>query len=338
LAFLRVAAIATALTASVSLHAEDDAERRARVAVRVGSRTVTVGELEDRLADLPPFQAERYGATRDEIVRAYVDQVVVHDLILGAGAEEAKLDVTFPTRSQLLRAKSTATFRALRQQVGALKSPASIPDADIAKYYEDNKSRYEGALRMNLWRILCKSRDEATAVIAEAKRDLTIPHYNELAREHSIDKATNLRGGNLGFLDAEGTSNEAGLKVDPALVRAAGSARDGELVGEPVAESGGFAVVWRRTTVPATHRSLADVAAQIRTTLYRERTEAAEKKLIDELRQKNLKNLDREPLKIIEMPVVDAGVMVPRSGAGSTPRSLSPGSGSVSAPSSQGPR
>jgi peptidyl-prolyl cis-trans isomerase C len=323
---LSLAGIAAMLTASVSLeaNAEDDAQRRSKIAVRVGSRAVTVGELEDHLADLPPFQAERYGATRDEIVKAYVDQVVVRDLVLGAGAEEKKLDRAFPTRSQVLRAGSTATLRAIR---GALKSPASIPDADVAKYYEDNKSRYEGALRVNLWRILCKSRDEATAVIAEAKRDLTIPHYNELAREHSIDKATNLRGGNLGFVTADGTSNEAGLKVDPALVRAAGSVRDGELVGEPVAESGGFAVVWRRTTVPETHRSLADASGQIRTTLYRERTEAAEKKLIEELRQKNLKNLDQEPLKIIEMPAIDAGV-ISRPGAGSTPRPVQPpGSG-----------
>ena len=112
---------------------------------------------------------------------------------------------------------------------------------------------------MNLWRILCKTRDEAETVLAAAKRDLTIPKYNELAREHSIDKATNLRGGNLGFVCPDGTSNEAGLKVDPALVKAAVAVKDGELVAQSRSpEASGFAVVWRRSTVPATQRTVED--------------------------------------------------------------------------------
>src|SRR5262245_3120947 len=97
-------ALATVLGLSASSHAAppaDDAARRSKVAIRVGSRAVTVGEIEDRLLELPPFQAATFGATRDEIVKAYVEQVIVRDLLLGAGAEQRKLDETLPTKHQL---------------------------------------------------------------------------------------------------------------------------------------------------------------------------------------------------------------------------------------------
>jgi len=306
----RIALVAVAsLSVATASHAEDDAARRARVAVRVGSFAVTVGELEDRLASVPPYQAVTFGATRDEIVRAYLDQVVVRELLLGSGAAKRRLAETLPAKQQLQRARSTATLRALR---GGFKSPAAIPEADVTKFYEDNRARFEAPERVNLWRILCKTEDEANAVLAQAKRDLTIPKWNDLAREHSIDQATKYRGGNLGFVAADGTSNEAGVKVDPALVRATAAVKDGDVAG-PVAEGGAFAVVWRRTTVAATKRTLEEASGQIRTTMFRERTEAAEKKLIAELRAKKVRDVNADLLKIIELPALDAGLNLPRS-------------------------
>ena len=50
--------------------------------------------------------------------------------------------------------------------------------------------------------------------------DPTPKTFAQLARDHSQDKATALRSGNLGFLTADGTSSEPGLRVDPAIVRA----------------------------------------------------------------------------------------------------------------------
>jgi peptidyl-prolyl cis-trans isomerase C len=326
-------AFCAVLAASDSSHAAppgtvspEETARREKVAVRVGARTVTVGELEDRLAEIPPFQAATFGATRDEIVKAYVDQVLVRDLVLGAGAEARKLDATLPAKHQLQRARSTATLRALRG--GELKSPASIPAEDVSKYYDANRSHFDSPERVNLWRILCKSRDEADTVLAAAQKDLSIQKWGTLARDHSMDKATSFRAGNLGFLAPDGTSNEAGVKVDAALVKAAAAVKDGDLVPQAVPEATGFAVIWRRTTVPATRRTLEEATAQIRATLYRERTEAAEKKLIDDLRAKNVRDVNADLLKIIEIPVGDAGLSLPRS----IPRPVPPPSATGSTP------
>jgi peptidyl-prolyl cis-trans isomerase C len=297
---------------------EDPAEkaRRSRVALRIGTRSVTVGELEDRLAGIPPFQLATFGASRDDVVRAYLEQVTERELLLAAGAESRGLDKKQPTVQQLARARSNATLRALR---ATLPAPSAIPDEDVRRYYDENIGHFDSPERINLWRILCKTREEADTVLAEAKREPTVVKFNALAREHSLDKATNLRGGNVGFVAPDGTSNEAGLKVDPALVKAARSVKDGEFVAAPVAEESNWAVVWRRGTVGASKRSLQDASAQIRTTLFRERTEGAEKKLIADLRARELSNVDPSLLGLIVLPPFDAGVPARRSPADPAP-------------------
>lgn len=306
---IAIISLVLVVAALAPAHAQTDAERRAKVVVRVGATAVTVGELEDRLAAIPPFQLRTFGPNKDAVVKKYLDDVVVRDLLLAGGAAQRDLAKEQPWEHQLKRLLSSAALRRVRSQ---LPSPEAIPIEDVKKFYDDNRSRFDSPERVNVWRILCKTRDEADAVLAQAKREPTIPKFNDLAREHSIDKATNLRGGNLGFLAADGTSNEAGLKVDAAIVQAASSVKDGEFVAQPIPEAAAFAVIWRRATVPANKRTLEESTAQIKTTLFRERTEAAEKKLIDDLRKKHLKEANVDLLKIVELGASDASLTIPR--------------------------
>jgi peptidyl-prolyl cis-trans isomerase C len=288
---------------------DTDAARRARTAVTVGSRKVTVGELEDRLAGIPPFQLATFGGSKDAVVRAFVEQVLVRDLVLAEGAQTRGLDKEVPTKQLVERSLSSATLRHAR---GALTSAAAIPEADVARYYDENRSRFDSPERINVWRILAKTRDEAVSVIDAAKRDSSVAKWTDLARDHSIDKATNMRGGNLGFLAPDGSSNEAGVKVDPAIVKAAQAVKDGEIAAQPVSEGTAFAVVWRRGTVAANRRSVAEASAQIRAALFRERTETAEKKLIADLRAKEVKEVNEGLLGLVELRPFDAGLSLPR--------------------------
>jgi peptidyl-prolyl cis-trans isomerase C len=318
--FARKVVLAFALAAAVTSAPADsraqpeagdaEAERRAKVVLRVGAHAVTVGQLEDHLAGIHPLQLDTFGKAPEAVARGYVEQVLVRDLLLASGAEKRKLADKLPTSHQLARARSSATLRAVRRSV---PTAAQLPPDDVRAYYEKNRASFDSPQRIHLSRLLLASRDEAEQVLATAKRDLSIAKWNELARDKSIDKATHLRGGNLGFVGPDGTSNEAGLSVDPALVRAAERVKDGELVPSPVAEGESFAVVWRRGTVPASKRTLEEAEAQIRTTLYRQRTEAAERALIEELRRKLVSNVDEGLLGIVELRPFDAGLSLPRS-------------------------
>jgi peptidyl-prolyl cis-trans isomerase C len=256
---------------------------------------------------VPPFQLQTFGKTPEEAKKKFLETVMIPEVLFVQAAEEKKLDQELPTEDLVKRARSNAAIRAFRAQ----QPPATaITDEDAAKYYEANKLLYDTPERVQVWRILVKTKDEADAVLAQVKKDPSVKVFTDVAREKSLDKATNMRAGNLGFLTPDGVSNEAGVKVDPAIVVAARTVKDGELVPQPVAEGENFAVVWRRGTVPPNKRPLADVSAQIKETLYRERMEKATRAHIEELR-KTVKDYDEKPLRQLEVKL-DDGTLGPR--------------------------
>ena len=77
--------------------ADPDAARRARLVLTVGSRKVTVGELEDHIAGIPQYQLQTFGGSREAVARAYIEQVLARDLVLVGDAEQRGLDRQLPT-------------------------------------------------------------------------------------------------------------------------------------------------------------------------------------------------------------------------------------------------
>jgi peptidyl-prolyl cis-trans isomerase C len=274
--------------------------RRSKVVARVGVVTVTVGELEDRIGAMPPFQRVTFGATADAVRRRFLNDVIVHDAVLTAAAQSLDLASKPPVAYEVERARSAATVRAIRARVGPA---SSIPMDDVERYYETNRARYDAPARYQLWRILCKTRDEAQTVLAAAEHEPTPVTFANLAREHSLDKATNLRSGNLGFVTAEGGSNEPGLRVDPAVVHAAQAVRDGAFVPEPVPEGESFAVVWRRGTIAATKRSLAEVTPQIRDWIWKGRVKKETDALLAALRSERVRDMNASILSTLDLAV-----------------------------------
>jgi len=186
----------------------------------------------------------------------------------------------------------------------------------VQAYYDANRDRYDTPERYQIWRILCKTEDEAKDVITQAKKDLDTKTFGDLARDHSIDKSSNLRAGNLGFLSPDGTSSEPGLRLDPAVVKAVQGVKDGQLVTAPVKEGDAFAVAWRRGTIPANKRSVEDVAAQIRDTLWKTRVKEATDKRVAALRAAKLRDVNEAALG--DLPLIlsgaDAGGFLARTG------------------------
>jgi peptidyl-prolyl cis-trans isomerase C len=283
-----------------------DASRRARGVASLGAtRTITVGELEDRIAALAPFQRASFGVDAAAVRRAFLARVLLPEALesLGAGAE--KLDRQQVTSYQLERARSQSVVRAIRARLGP---ESAIPMEDVQKYYDEHRARYDAPERYQIWRILCKTREDAQSVLDAARKDPTPKAFGDLARDHSIDKATNLRNGNLGFVSVDGTSKEPGLRVDLSIVRAAQGVQDGQLVATPVSEGDGFSVVWRKGTLAATRRSVDEVAAQIRDILWKTRVKEETDGLIASLRAARLRDLDVSVLSTLgAMPARDAG-------------------------------
>ena len=275
-ALLATAIVMAGAVTAARVVAEQDSSGSSVVA-KVGDRIVTARALVYRLSAVPDFQLATLGSSPNEIKRQYLEQVVVRDELFALGAETKKLDQTTRARERIDHALRTA-------RINLLKENLEITPAEIADFYTENKARFDAPERIAVTRILCATRAEAAAVLAEARSSAGQQRWNDLAREHSIDKATSMRGGALGFLAEDGSSSEASVRVAPAVFAAARKVKDGELVAEPVAEGAGFAVIWRRGSTPGVHRTLEEETGPIRQVLVRRKLADAVKGLTDSLR------------------------------------------------------
>lgn len=307
--------ITLAVVAALGAYGAAQAGTDTIVVARVGASEITARELESELAQLQPFQRARYGGDAKSIARGYLERVLVEQRLLSEYARTSGVMKKNPAIAQALaRGRADATVRAIR----AKHESEKISEADAKRYFEANKSRYETPKRIQIWRVLCRTREEAVAVLEAAKKDGTPVKFRDLARDHSVDEATKMRGGNLGFIAEDGRSNEAGLRVDPALFKAADAVEDGQFVDAPVPEGKHFAVVWRRGAIDPVTRTFETLVPEIREAIRKERADAAVKKLKAELRAKYLVAHEPNLLETIDITVDDADI-VPRSRPGEVP-------------------
>jgi peptidyl-prolyl cis-trans isomerase C len=244
----------------------EDPARRSKIVAQVGpNATITVGALEDRIATMPGFQRRALGPV-EALPSKLLSDILVPEVLVSLGAAAEGLERRPAVSNVLDRARSMAAIRALRGQLGP---PEAIPMSEVAAYFDEHRTMFDAPERYQIWRILCATREEAKAVLDQATNDPTPKNFETLAREHSTDKATYLRSGNVGFVAQDGTSNDPALRVDPAIVAAARGVSDGSLVSDPVPEGDAFAVVWRRGTLRPPKRTVDEAAPQIRDTLWK---------------------------------------------------------------------
>jgi peptidyl-prolyl cis-trans isomerase C len=288
----------------------DDA-RLAAVVATIGSRPVTVGAMELRLRAIPDFQLAALGKSPDEVRRRVLEQVLVRDALFAEGAQARKLEQMPSVRERIDQVLRTA-------RIELLKAETEVTPAEIAGFYAENRARFDAPERIAVLRILCASRDEAARVLAEAKANGGPQRWNELARDRSIDKATSMRGGALGFLASDGSSSEPSVRADPALFAAASRVKDGEFVPEPVPEGGAFAVIWRRGSTPPVHRTLEQEAGAIRQVVVRRKLEDRTKSLVEKLRAESKVEIHPELVDLLD--VEPTGQVGPKKRPGVSPR------------------
>jgi len=289
--------------------AEDS--RPGAVVAKVGSTEITVLALEERMKSVPDFQLAALGKSLDERKRAFLEQVLIKEALFVEAAKARNLERISPARDRIDDALRIA-------RLNLLKTELAVTPEEIVAFYVDNRGRFDTPERIAVYRILCATKEQAAGVLAEAKQNGSLLRWNELARERSVDKATSLRGGSLGFVAADGSSSEPSVRVDPALFAAASRVKDGEMVSEPVKEGDFFAAVWRRGSVPAVHRTIEEEANAIRQILVRKKLEDGTRALLKELRSAH--HVEAQPQLIDLIEVDSIGTIVPRKRPGVVPQ------------------
>lgn len=121
-----------------------------------------------------------------------------------------------------------------------------ISKHEVDAYLQKNDRDYHKPLRLRLFRILVASRTEAEKLRAGLGNDTSIDDFRKLARDKSLDQATHERGGDLGFVWPDGSTDVPQVRVEISLYQAALKLEDGEIASEIVPEGERFAILWRR--------------------------------------------------------------------------------------------
>lgn len=283
-------------------YSTDDAARRDAAALRQGSTVISVAQLEDALAHVPEFQLSAFGPNEDAIRRTFAERHFIDDLVLARGAEKAGIKNDAWVRLKLKQVAANAARRKTQPRV--------VSEDDVRAYYTDHTSEFVHDERILVWRILVASKEDATTLLKSLKADGTVKAFTEAARDKSLDKASYLRSGNLGFLLPDGTSVDAKLKMDPALVQAARTVKDGEFVPTVVQEGEAFAIVWRRGSTAREVQTLAQAAPSIREKLERIAREKADRELIERLRKERVRDVDPAGLAGFEVDLGSGSIFV----------------------------
>ncbi len=268
------------------------------VVVTVGSAALKKSDVERRLADVPPFKLAQYGTTPLEQKRAFIERDLVPELLFSLHTDKAELERSPAVRAEIRQAELQALQRALREE---LVKAGGVTDADIEKYYKDNESRFKTPERIKIWRILLPNEQAAADVLKQVRAKGDVKTWSSVAREKSLDKATHMRDGDLGFVLPDGRTNVPRVRVEPALFTAASAVKNGELVPKPVPEGENWAVVWRRGSLAKVERSLETEAPNIRRLLERSRTDQQLNALVAKLSAAHVSERHDELLESVDL-------------------------------------
>ena len=172
----------------------------------------------------------------------------------------------------LYRVKLDQLQTKLTQKVS--KDKVKISNADIEAYYAKNKKRFAQPQRRDLNVVLTKTKAKADQAKAELEDGKS---FKVVSKKYSIDQASKAQGGKLPDL-AKG-------KQDPALDKAAFTAKKGQVVG-PVKTQFGYYVFQVTTIKAASQQSLAEAKDTIRNLLRSQREQKALDSFVKDFRKK----------------------------------------------------
>jgi peptidyl-prolyl cis-trans isomerase C len=229
------------------------------VVARYGSEVLTETELVTELSRLP---SRSRSVMNPEGRRRFVENYVLNELIFQEGTSRGYLeDADIVQQVNDLRKRLV-----VQKVVRDLQDLAPLTDEEVQKQYDAHPERYS-TTTIRARHILVKDEAEAKKLReqAVAKPD----SFADLAKEHSIDKASARKGGDLGFFGHG--------RMVPEFEEVAFSLKSNGEISEIVRTQYGFHIIQleeRREGKPKPFDQVKDqIKSVMRNTQLRERTE-----------------------------------------------------------------
>jgi hypothetical protein len=234
---------------------------RALVVAEVGKSKITVGQVEDEINKLHPSVRVRFSSP--ERRKDFVENLVRFE-VLAREARRRKLDKDPEVIRRVKRAMIDVLMDRLRSSLVKMEQ---ITDRDVEAYYQRHIDTYRQPPRVRVSMIVTKTRGEAAALLAKAKKKSgDVSYFAELAAKHSVDPATKVRRGDLGFFAKDDK------KVPPPVIEAA-FAIDGmwTFAGPLRLDNDSWAILIKTGELDGSNRPLEMERNRIRNRLFNER-------------------------------------------------------------------
>ncbi|MCG8557957.1 MAG: peptidyl-prolyl cis-trans isomerase [Proteobacteria bacterium] len=283
-------------------------ERLARPVVGFEGGAITVADLEAILAEMSPIVRRRY--RKPEALKALLDRQVRVELL----AEEAERS-GFGKHPKLVHSvKQNSVQLLIRKEFDERITPESVAAEDVAKYYEQHLAEFNREAMVRAGHIALEDPKRARELLKKV-RSADMREFRKLAREHSTDAQTKLRGGDLNYFNAAGVPQGADkASIDPAIVGAAFKLKKiGDIAPRPVRTASGFSLVKLTGKRPGQKRTKEEVEASIRLRLWRQQRQQAIEEFVSQLKKDNEPKLHTASIELIRLEPETAGARGPAS-------------------------
>ena len=244
----RLGAAALGLTSLVALSAlaapetqpPTDAERRATVVASYSGGAVTVGEIEDTIADSSPLiQAT---ALEPDSLREFLDRNLRFELEL----QEAERRGYREDARVRKAAKENAVQLMISRDVNAALRAEPAPPEVLRSYFEAHRDVFSLPELRRVSGLFVATEAEARSLLPQFK-EADDAALSQLVQARGLDVPSKTRGGDIGRFGANGKPESGDDLIDPKIVKAAFALTDIGAVSDVIRLDDGKFVILKYT-------------------------------------------------------------------------------------------
>lgn len=227
-----------------------------RVVARVGHVTITYSQLQERLAELPPYARQQFADPEGMI--DFLNRLVEEEVLYQAAEEsgyQSNPEVVKPVEAVKRRAMIQAYYR------DNIESGVEVPEDEVVAYYEEYSDDFQAPARVRFRHIMTSTR---SAALQARDRILSGEPFATVAREVSTDESTKEAGGLTKSVRAGHGLPRLGM--DEAFIEKLFDLDVGE-VSEPMKSDKGWHIIKLEEKEEAGPRPLDEVREDIERTL-----------------------------------------------------------------------
>ena len=276
-ATLCVAALVGCQGGSTSGGSQSGGKKEGKDLAEVNSGTITTGDFDRELKNLPEYLKAMADTPQGR--KEMLDTMVIRELILQQASKDG-VDKGPDIEEKLRDLKKRLIVEAFLKK--KVEAESQVSDADLQKFYAQNKEKFKSGAQMRASHILVKTEKVARDILAQIKAGA---NFEELARKNSVDSSA-AKGGDLGWF-GQGT-------MVPVFEKAATGLKEGQ-VSDVVKSDFGFHIIKMTGKREAGVRPFEEIKDQIKGAILPSKQQEIFQKIKEELK-KNAKITIKEDL------------------------------------------